>query len=130
MLVQNDGLRVDRPTEYVVICHNITRHGGGIISFGSETSGGIRHIVAYNNRGIGTNECIRFKSAKKISNAQNVESPDTPAEQTPANPKLNPKMRRNSEKFLATKRHKNRVLRRFKVLPNVDALSLSVDTPN
>jgi acetyl esterase/lipase len=59
-----DGLRVNRPTEYVVIRDNITRRGGGIISFGSETSGGIRKVVAYNNRGIGTNEGIRFKSAK------------------------------------------------------------------
>ena len=59
-----DGLRVNRPTEYVVIRNNITRHGGGIISFGSETSGGIRHVVAYHNTGIGTNEGIRFKSAK------------------------------------------------------------------
>jgi hypothetical protein len=59
-----DGLRVNRPTEYVVIRHNITRRGGGIISFGSETSGGIRHVVAYHNTGIGTNEGIRFKSAK------------------------------------------------------------------
>jgi len=59
-----DGLRVNRPTEYVVIRNNITRHGGGIISFGSETSGGIRKVVAYNNRGIGTNEGVRFKSAK------------------------------------------------------------------
>src|SRR5580765_145825 len=60
----SDGLRVNRPTEYVVIRNNITRRGGGIISFGSETSGGIRHVFAYQNRGIGTNEGIRFKSAK------------------------------------------------------------------
>jgi Glycosyl hydrolases family 28 len=59
-----DGLRVNRPTEYIVIRDNITRRGGGIISFGSETSGGIRHVVAYHNRGLGTNEGIRFKSAK------------------------------------------------------------------
>ena len=59
-----DGLRVNRPTEYVVIRNNITRSGGGIISFGSETSGGIRHIVADHNSGIGTKEGIRFKSAK------------------------------------------------------------------
>ena len=59
-----DGLRVNRPTEYIVIRNNITRRGGGIISFGSETSGGIRHVVAYHNTGIGTNEGIRFKSAK------------------------------------------------------------------
>ena len=59
-----DGLRVDRPTEYVFIRDNVIRRGGGIISFGSETSGGIRHIAALNNRGIGTKEGVRFKSAK------------------------------------------------------------------
>ncbi len=59
-----DGLRVNRPTEYIVIRNNTTRRGGGILSFGSETSGGIRRVVAYHNRGIGTSEGIRFKSAK------------------------------------------------------------------
>lgn len=59
-----DGLRVGRPTEYVVIRDNLTRRGGGVISFGSETSGGIRHVVAYRNRGVGTSEGLRFKSAK------------------------------------------------------------------
>lgn len=59
-----DGLRVGRPTEYVVVRHNLTRRGGGVLSFGSETSGGIRHVVAYQNRGLGTSEGIRFKSAK------------------------------------------------------------------
>jgi hypothetical protein len=59
-----DGMRVNRPAEYVVIRHNTTRHGGGIVSFGSETSGGIRHVVAYDNTGIGTSEGLRFKSAR------------------------------------------------------------------
>jgi polygalacturonase len=59
-----DGLRVNRPTEYVFIRDNLTRRGAGVISFGSETSGGIRHVVAYRNRGVGTSEGIRFKSAK------------------------------------------------------------------
>ena len=59
-----DGLRVNRPAEYVVIRHNTTRRGGGIVSFGSETSGGIRHVVAYDNTGLGTSEGIRFKSAR------------------------------------------------------------------
>ncbi|HEX8686254.1 MAG TPA: glycosyl hydrolase family 28 protein [Pyrinomonadaceae bacterium] len=59
-----DGLRVGRPTEYVVVRDNLTRRGGGVLSFGSETSGGIRHVVAYRNRGVGTNEGIRFKSAR------------------------------------------------------------------
>lgn len=60
----SDGLRVNRPTEYVVIRDNITRRGAGVISFGSETSGGIRRVFAYHNQGIGTSEGIRFKSAK------------------------------------------------------------------
>lgn len=60
----SDGLRVNRPTEYVVIRNNITRRGNGVLSFGSETSGGIRKIVAIHNRGIGTNEGVRFKSAR------------------------------------------------------------------
>ncbi|PYS98238.1 MAG: exo-poly-alpha-D-galacturonosidase [Acidobacteria bacterium] len=59
-----DGLRVARPTEYVFIRDNLIRRGGGIISFGSETSGGIRHVAALNNRGVGTKEGVRFKSAK------------------------------------------------------------------
>ena len=60
----SDGLRVNRPTEYIVIRNNIARSGAGVISFGSETSGGIRKVFANHNRGIGTNEGVRFKSAK------------------------------------------------------------------
>jgi len=59
-----DGLRVNRPTEYVYITNNICRRGGGVISFGSETSGSIRHIVAFHNTGIGTNEGLRFKTTQ------------------------------------------------------------------
>lgn len=43
----SDGLRVNRPTENVVI-HDITvRAGAAGVTFGSETSGGIRHVEAY-----------------------------------------------------------------------------------
>jgi polygalacturonase len=59
-----DGLRVSRPTEYVLIQNNIARRGAGIVTFGSETSGGIRKVVVYHNQGIGTSEGIRFKSAR------------------------------------------------------------------
>ena len=59
-----DGLRVNRPTEYVFIRDNLIRRGAGIISIGSETSGGIRYVVALNNRGIGTGNAVRLKSAK------------------------------------------------------------------
>lgn len=57
-----DGLRVNRPTEYVVIRDCIAGHGDGLFTCGSETSGGIRNIVAYNLKGKGTKYGLRFKS--------------------------------------------------------------------
>ena len=59
-----DGLRVNRPTEYVVIRNCISRAGGGLITCGSETSGSIRHVLAHNLKAKGTGVGIRFKSAK------------------------------------------------------------------
>ena len=59
-----DGLRVNRPAEYIVIRDCISRRGGGLITFGSETSGGMRHILAKNLTANGTGVGIRFKSAK------------------------------------------------------------------
>ncbi|MDA3854314.1 MAG: glycosyl hydrolase family 28 protein, partial [Bacteroidales bacterium] len=59
-----DGLRVNRPTEYVVIRDCVARAGHGLLTFGSETSGGIRHIEAYNLKAQGTLYGIRLKSAK------------------------------------------------------------------
>jgi polygalacturonase len=59
-----DGLRVNRPTEYVVIRDCISRKGGGLVTFGSETSGGIRHILAQNLKARGTGVGLRFKSAR------------------------------------------------------------------
>lgn len=58
-----DGLRVNRPTEHVVIRDCITRSGHGMITFGSETSGGARHIEVYNIKAYGTHTGVRFKSA-------------------------------------------------------------------
>jgi polygalacturonase len=58
-----DGLRVNRPTEYVVIRHCIARKGGGLSTFGSETSGGIRHVLVENSTAIGTANGVNFKSA-------------------------------------------------------------------
>jgi len=43
-----DGLRVNRPTEDVVIRDVVVRDSKGGIVFGSETSGGFRNIEAYN----------------------------------------------------------------------------------
>jgi polygalacturonase len=58
-----DGLRVNRPTEFVVIRNCIARRGAGLITCGSETSGSIRNVLAYNLTANGTTNCINFKSA-------------------------------------------------------------------
>jgi len=44
----SDGLRVNRPTEDVVIRDSIIRDGAAALTFGSETSGGFHNIEAYN----------------------------------------------------------------------------------
>ena len=58
-----DGLRVNRPTEYVVIRNSIARRGGGLLTLGSETSGGIRHVLAENLVAMGTGNGFHIKSA-------------------------------------------------------------------
>lgn len=58
-----DGLRVNRPTEYVVIRNSIARKGGGLLTLGSETSGGIRHVLATGLIAIGTTNGFHIKSA-------------------------------------------------------------------
>jgi polygalacturonase len=58
-----DGLRVNRPTEYVVIRKCIARKGGGLLTLGSETSGGIRHVLATDLKGKGTGNGFHIKSA-------------------------------------------------------------------
>jgi polygalacturonase len=58
-----DGLRVNRPTEYVVIRNCIARQGDGLFTCGSETSGDIRNVVTYNMTALGTKVGMRFKSA-------------------------------------------------------------------
>lgn len=59
-----DGLRVNRPTEYVVIRNSIARKGAGLLTLGSETSGSIRHVWATNLVGYGTGNAINIKSAR------------------------------------------------------------------
>lgn len=58
----SDGLRVNRPCEYVVIRNCVAGHGDGLFTCGSETSGSIRHIAAYDMNGLGTKYGLRFKS--------------------------------------------------------------------
>lgn len=60
----SDGLRVNRPTEDVVLHDNIVRDGAAGVTFGSETSGGFRNIEAYNITTVGRVPVgILFKSA-------------------------------------------------------------------
>ncbi|MDP4291796.1 MAG: glycosyl hydrolase family 28 protein [Bacteroidota bacterium] len=58
-----DGLRVNRPTEYVLIRKCIARKGGGMLTMGSETSGCIRHVVGTDLIGKGTGNGLNIKSA-------------------------------------------------------------------
>lgn len=58
-----DGLRVNRPTEYVVIRKCIARKGAGLLTLGSETSGSIRHVLATDLSGDGTSNALNIKSA-------------------------------------------------------------------
>jgi len=58
-----DGLRVNKPTEYVLIRHCTARKGGGLLTIGSETSGGIRHVLATDLIAKGTGNGFHIKSA-------------------------------------------------------------------
>ena len=61
----SDGLRVNRPTEDVIIRDSIIRHGAAAVTFGSETSGGFHNIEAYNITAFGgVPSGVLFKSAK------------------------------------------------------------------
>jgi polygalacturonase len=59
-----DGLRVNRPTHDIIIRDCIARRGHGLITFGSETSGGIYNVEVYNLKAYGTSTGIRFKSTQ------------------------------------------------------------------
>lgn len=58
-----DGLRVNRPTEYVVFRNCVSRVGAAVVTVGSETSGSIRNIHVYNMKAIGTSAGVKIKSA-------------------------------------------------------------------
>ena len=59
-----DGLRVNRPTEDIVIRDSIIRRGAAAITIGSETSGGFHNIEAYNLTALaGVPSGVLFKSS-------------------------------------------------------------------
>ena len=58
-----DGLRVNRPTENVVIRNCRVGRAAGLVAFGSETSGGIRNVKIHDCKaGSGCGEVVRFKT--------------------------------------------------------------------
>lgn len=59
-----DGIRVGKATENVVVrnCRGHRGHGGIVI--GSETSGGVRNVYAVNCRFDGTDRIVRLKTAR------------------------------------------------------------------
>ncbi len=60
----NDGLRTNRPTEYITITNCVMYKGHGAVVIGSETSGGIRDITASNIVSKGTDTGVRIKSQR------------------------------------------------------------------
>jgi polygalacturonase len=59
-----DGLRVNRPTEDVVITNCTVHHAHGAVVIGSETAGGIRNVAASNITAVDTEVGIRLKSRR------------------------------------------------------------------
>jgi len=62
--INEEGRRIGRPTERVVIRHCLTRSGHGGFVIGSDTSGGIRNIFVYDCDFEGTDVGLRIKSAR------------------------------------------------------------------
>ena len=59
-----DGLRVNRPTENIVLRYNLSLTGHGGITCGSETAGMIRDVYAHDCVFQGTDVGIRFKTRR------------------------------------------------------------------
>lgn len=59
-----DGLRVGKPTENVIIRHSLAQTGHGAITCGSETAGMIRNVYAYDCVFNGTERGVRFKTRR------------------------------------------------------------------
>jgi hypothetical protein len=59
-----DGLRVNRPTEYVLIRNCVSRAGGSLLTIGSETSGCIRHVLATGLNANGNATGLNIKSTE------------------------------------------------------------------
>lgn len=60
----SDGLRVNRPTENVVIRHSLALRGAGGIVCGTETAAGIKNVYMHDCVFDGTERAFRFKSRR------------------------------------------------------------------
>jgi exo-poly-alpha-galacturonosidase len=58
-----DGLRVNRPSEYITIRDCTLGPAGCMVSMGSETAGGIRHVLVENCTGRDARNGLRLKTA-------------------------------------------------------------------
>ena len=59
-----DGLKINKPSEYVYIHDCIARRGGGPLVIGSETSGWVRHVYVERMKAFDSESVIYLKSAK------------------------------------------------------------------
>ena len=59
-----DGLRVGKPTENVIIRHSLAQHGHGGVTCGSETAGVIKNLYVHDCVFDGTRTGIRFKTRR------------------------------------------------------------------
>jgi polygalacturonase len=59
-----DGWRVARPTENVIMRHCSSKHGHGGLVIGSEMSGGVRNVFMHDCGFDGTDRAIRIKSRR------------------------------------------------------------------
>jgi polygalacturonase len=79
-----DGRRVNRPTEDVSITNCTIHRGHGAVVLGSETSGGIRNVVASNIVAQGTQRGIRIKSTRgRGATIENIRFDNWVIEDTP-----------------------------------------------
>ncbi len=62
--INEDGRRVGKHTENVVVRYNLTERGHGGVVFGSDTSGGIRNVFFHSCIFRGTDVGIRLKSTR------------------------------------------------------------------
>ena len=59
-----DGWRVGKPTENVIMRHCFSKHGHGGLVIGSEMSGDVRNVFMHDCRFEGTDRAIRIKSRR------------------------------------------------------------------